>query len=195
MSPALVIIAVGIAAALSARASRDDLQLPVWLTITMFLAATVVVWFAIGWMFSPIAALAITCLLISETDRRHQLIPNLLVLAVLALALVMPFGDESLVRVLGVAALGLAFLLIRQICTALRGVEALGWGDVKLAAAMGAVLGPTFGFVAVALAGAATLIVLTVRMGAGGALATGAPFGIGLATATVAVAIFRAIAP
>lgn len=193
MSPAVVIVAIGIATALSARAARDDLQLPVWVTVTAFLLPAVAVWFAIGWMFSPIAALVITCLLISETDRRHQLIPNLLVLAVLSLAFVLPFADGTVVRMLGAMALGTTFALIRQMCTALRGVEALGWGDVKLAVAMGAVLGPIFGFVAVAVAGAATLLVLTARISGGGAIATGAPFGIGLAAATAAIAIVRAV--
>jgi leader peptidase (prepilin peptidase)/N-methyltransferase len=110
------------------------------------------------------------------------------------LALVMPFGDDIATKLIGATALGATFLLIRQACTAWRGVEALGWGDVKLAAAMGAVLGPIYGFAAVAIAGAATLVVVSVRT-RGGAMAVGAPFGIGLATATAAVAIIRAVAP
>lgn len=183
--------AMTIAALLSAWGARRDLQLPMWVTFAAHACAAGFVSLALGPGFAPLACLTIICLLIIETDRRHQLIPDTFTLAVLALALVAPFGDSAQTQVLGAAALGLTFLLIRQTLTAMRGAEALGWGDVKLAVAMGALLGPYYGFAAVALAGAATLFVMVARAGRE-AIALGAPFGIGLAAATAAVAIIRA---
>ncbi len=193
MPDAATFTMLAVAAALSAWAARRDLQLPVWLTIATFAGGSLTTSLAFGPQFAPIGALAISCLLVAEADRRHQLIPDFLTLAVLALAVIMPFGDGGGTRVIGAAALGATFLIIRQAISALRGAEALGWGDVKFATAMGAVLGPIYGFSAVAVAGLATLLVITVRA-RGGTAAIGAPFGIGLATATAAVAFVRAMA-
>lgn len=183
-----------IAALLAAWGARRDLRLPIWLTLAAHACAAVAVSITFGPLFAPLACLTIACLLIIETDRRHQLIPDPLTLAVLVLAPVAPFGDGAPTRILGAVSLGLTFLLIRQTVTAMRGAEALGWGDVKFAVAMGALLGPFYGFAAVAVAGAATLVVM-VAGARGGAVALGAPFGIGLAAATAAVAIIRAALP
>lgn len=194
MPSTIALIALAIAAALSAIGARRDLQLPVWQTIAAFVAITAAATLALGPAFAPVAGLLIVCVLIAETDRRHHLIPDLFTLAILTLAFAGPFGDDALTQLIGAATLGVTFFVIRQACTAWRGAEALGWGDVKLAAAMGAVLGPIHGFAAVAIAGAATLLVVSIRQ-RNGAIAIGAPFGIGLAAATVAVALLRAIAP
>lgn len=183
-----------VSALLCAWGARRDLQAPIWATLAVFAGACAVTAWAFGGAYAPLAALAISCALIVETDRRHHLIPDPLTLSVLALALVMPFGDAPTTQAFGAAALGGTFLIIRQACSAWRGVEALGWGDVKLAAAMGAVLGPIHGFSAVAIAGVATLLTVAIR-GRDGALALGAPFGIGLAAATTAVALIRAALP
>lgn len=188
------IVVMSVAALLCVWGARRDLQTPIWATLAVFIGAAAVTTLAFGGAYAPLAVLALTCALIIETDRRHHLIPDAFSLAVLALALVMPFGDAPATQVLGATALGGTFLLIRQTCSAWRGVEALGWGDVKLAAAMGAVLGPIHGFGAVAIAGVATLLTVAVR-GRNGAVALGAPFGIGLAAATAAVALLRAIRP
>lgn len=183
-----------LATTLCAWGARRDLQLPVWQTLAAFACAIAIATFAGGAAFAPIAALVLACLLVAETDRRHTLIPDAFTLAALALAPFMPFGDGITSQLIGATALGGTFLIIRQACSAWRGVEALGWGDVKFAFAMGAVLGPIYGFAAVGIAGAGTLVVLAVRQH-GGAAVLGAPFGIGLASATAAVAIVRAFAP
>lgn len=193
MPSTIALAAMLTATVLCAWGARRDLHLPLWQTIAAFAAVLAATTLTIGAPHAPIAALVGVCLFIAEADRRHHLIPDMFTLAVLALAFAMPFGDDMMAHLIGAAALGGTFALIREACGVWRGVEALGWGDVKLAAAMGAVLGPVHGFAAVAIAGAATLLVVTVRM-RGGAVVAGAPFGIGLATATAAVAIIRAIA-
>lgn len=194
MVSALIPATLAIAAALSAWSAQRDLQIPAWRTVTAFAGATGGTALWIGGAFAPIAALVIVCLLIAETDRRHQLVPDPLTCALLLLALVMPFYDAPQTQLIGAAALGATFLVIRQICTAWRQVEALGWGDVKLAVAMGALLGPIHGFAAIAIAGAATLVVVTVHARGSTATIAGAPFGIALAAATSVVALFRAMA-
>lgn len=195
MPSAAAIAAMTIAALLCAAGARRDLQLPLWATLAAHVCAIGFVSFFLESTLAPLACHAITCLLIIETDRRHQLIPDTFTLAILAIAFVAPFGDSVQTRIFGATGLGLTFLLIRQTLTAMRGVEALGWGDVKLAVAMGAVLGPFYGFAAVAIAGAATLMVMVARARGAGVVALGAPFGIGLAAATAAVAIIRAALP
>lgn len=192
-APSIIVLTA--CALLCAWGARRNLNAPAWATLAVFALAVVVTGWAFGAAYASIAALAITCALIVETDRRHHLIPDVFTLSVLMLAFVMPFGDPRTVQLLGAAALGGTFLIIREAGSAWRGAEALGWGDVKLAAAMGAVLGPIHGFAAVAVAGAATLLMVAVRPRSDGAIALGAPFGIGLAAATAAVAILRAVAP
>lgn len=195
LQTSISIAAISVASLLCAWGARRDLGLPLWVTMAAFALGAACASFALGPTFAPLSALVIACLLIAEADRRHHLIPDAFTLAILALALVMPFEDSLLVGAVGAAILGGAFLLIRQTVSNLRGADALGLGDVKLAAAMGGVLGPYYGFVAVAIAGAATLAVVAVRARGGGVVAVGAPFGVGLATATAAVAIARAVAP
>lgn len=194
MPDGLTLAAMSLAAALCAWGAHRDLQLRVWQTLAAFVCVVAIAGFAGGAAFAPIAALVFVCLLVAETDRRHTLIPDVFTLAILTLAPFMPFGDGIISQLIGATALGGTFLVIRQACGAWRGVEALGWGDVKFAAAMGALLGPIYGFAAVGIAGAGTLVVLAIRQ-RGGAVVLGAPFGIGLASATAAVAIVRAFAP
>lgn len=193
MTPAIVsLCAMAAAALLCAWGARRDLQIPVWATIGAFVCSATITWSVFGAPYAPLAVLALACMLIVETDRRHHLIPDVFGLAVLTLSFAMPFGDSLSARLIGAAGLGLTFLLIRQAMSS--GREALGLGDVKLAAAMGAVLGLAHGFAAVAIAGIATLAVVsaTIMRGKGGAVVVGAPFGIGLAAATAIVALVRA---
>lgn len=129
-------------------------------------------------------------------DLRRALLPNEGTLALIALGLlfgVVQGADEALARALGAAlgygalrALGAAWLRWR-------GVEALGLGDVKLLAAIGAFLGwrvlPEVALIA-ALAGIAAALVLRLRRDAhlpfGPALAFGALISIGFRYAQIA---------
>jgi prepilin signal peptidase PulO-like enzyme (type II secretory pathway) len=194
MHDATTLTLVALAALLCAWGARRDLRLPIAVTLGGFALAALSVSAVAGIAFAPIAALVLVCLFIAETDRRHHLIPDPMTLALLALALAMPFDDGALVQAFGGLCLGALFLTIRQICNSWRGGDTLGLGDVKLAGAMGAVLGPTHGFIAVAIAGMATIAVVAVRS-RGEAAVAGAPFGIGLAAATAAVALIRVLSP
>lgn len=114
-----------------------------------------------------IPAVVFTALLlaVSLVDLRTRRIPNVLVAALLLWAgiQVLWIGEPSpLCALLGLAVAGAVFTLI-----ALVGRGAMGWGDVKLEAALGAVLGfPLIlsGLLAGAMAGgAAALLLLATR--------------------------------
>lgn len=195
MADAALPIVIAAVAGLCALAAKRDLGLPHLVTLCAFTLVVVGATALINLQAAPIAALCFACLLIAETDRRHALIPDMLTLAIALLCLTLPFGDALALQVSGAVLLGGVFLIIRQTCSAWRGIEALGWGDVKLAAAMGAVLGPTYGFTAVAIAGAATIPVALLARERALSAAPGAPFGVGLAAALAAVALVRTALP
>ncbi len=139
------------------------------------------------------AALALCCGLIAEIDRRHFLIPDLLVLALAGLALTAPFATTAIEMLAGALLLGGFFLAVRAGFARAGQNEALGLGDVKLALVMGALLGPQYGLLAVACAGLATLAIAAPRVLRNGAstLGAGAPFGVGLAAALALMAGLR----
>jgi leader peptidase (prepilin peptidase)/N-methyltransferase len=96
------------------------------------------------------AYLFLTMALITLTDLRHFIIPDVLSLpaipvGLLASAIIHPDGEwlRGLTSGLaGAVAGGGAFYLLRAAYMRLRGIEGLGLGDVKLAAVAGAWLGP-----------------------------------------------------
>jgi leader peptidase (prepilin peptidase)/N-methyltransferase len=91
-----------------------------------------------------------TMALITWIDRRHFIIPDMLSLPAIAIgllasAIIAPYGDWSGAVTEGLAGAvigGGTLLLVRATYFRLRGIEGLGLGDVKLAAAAGAWLGP-----------------------------------------------------
>ncbi|ANP45721.1 A24 family peptidase [Candidatus Viadribacter manganicus] len=180
-----------VASALCARAAKRDLVIPLWASL---LACGLLVFAGalMGALYAALGLLVVICSFIIETDRRFQLIPDEFVLGLIAIALTFALAgaDEAL---WGAGLIGFVFFAVRQTLSSLRGQEVMGWGDVKFAVAIGALLGPMHGFYAVAMAGAATSVFLVVRARTG-ALQAGAPFGIGLASATIIVAIAKAIA-
>lgn len=195
--PLAVVIAVWVLAAFTA---RYDLGAPVRIGLPALALAIATATFALALLGLDLrtalifAALGAVCALIVEIDRRRHIIPDPLVMAVACLALVAPFGDPIWLRAVGAATLGVLFLGVRLFFAARKQPEALGLGDVKLAAALGAFVGPQFGLVAVAMAGAATVTALCFlpRPSTGPALASlGAPFGVGLAAALVIVSAWR----
>lgn len=192
MIDTLSVITLTVVTLLTAWGARRDLQIPLWVTLCAFFVVVILSILTIGPAFASLGALILICLMIIETDRRHHLIPDAFTIALFALALVMPFDDDLQTQTLGAVTLGALFMATRYAFAARGGAEALGLGDVKLAAAIGAVLGPVHAFYAVFIAGLATILVVAVR-NRGGVVSVGAPFGVGLAAATAAIAILRAL--
>jgi leader peptidase (prepilin peptidase)/N-methyltransferase len=116
------------------------------------------------------AALALLMVAIAVVDAGHFIIPNGLTLVAFLLALANAArGDgqeisESIASVLvRGAALGLAFLGLREIYRRWRGREGIGLGDVKLAAVAGAWLDWTLAPVAIEIAALSALAVYGAR--------------------------------
>ena len=111
---------------------------------TALLLALVVLRFGVSWQLPAFLALAVTAVLLTVVDLRHQLLPDRVVLPALgvgAVLLLLAAAAEgtwgSLLRaVLGAAAMFLGFLVL-----ALVSPGGLGMGDVKLAALLGLHLG------------------------------------------------------
>jgi len=137
---------------------------------------------------ASIAALAIVCAAIVETDAQLNLIPDSLVAPLGVIALAAPNALPLTDKIISALLLGLLFLAVRQGYEAWRKAEGLGLGDVKLAMAMGAMLGAERALIAVAAAAAITAGYILWRMPKDNA----APFGVGLASATAATALAAA---
>lgn len=134
------------------------------------------------------AILALLMALITLIDARHFIIPDLLSLPAIPLGAIastaMFHADDwtggLMESLLGAVLAGGSFYLLRALWFRLRGVEGLGLGDVKLAAAAGAWLGP--GLLAPvclvsALAGLVAVIVMALLPGRRLGMADQIPFG------------------
>lgn len=150
----------------------------------------------LAWRVTNQAGLATACLfaailvLLAVIDLEQRRLPDRIVLPALALALVAQPGGDLITTVAGAAAAGALFLLLYAIGRRLYGPGALGMGDVKLAALIGAVVGLERLAVAlplgILLAGAAAaVLLLTGRARRGDSL----PYGHFMALAAVAVMV------
>lgn len=177
------------------------------------LAATVVFAVAITvacfLILSPLAAvatgvLALIMALITLIDARHFLIPDLLSLPAIplgAIANIAVFhGDDWAAglteSVLGAVLAGGSFYLLRALWFRLRKMEGLGLGDVKLAAAAGAWLGPGLlapACLASALAGLVAVTVMALLPGRRLGMADQIPFGSFIAPVIVLVWLARTL--
>lgn len=198
----LLLAALAAALALAALAARRDLALPVSfgapaLVGVVAAGAAAGQLLAMDWRAgAALAALLAICALIAEIDRRSFIIPDPLVAGLFALAVARAFGVIWQEAMAGALILGGLLLGVRFWFERMGRAEALGLGDVKLAAAMGALLGPQYGLLAVALAGVATLSVAAPALARGGApRAARLPFGIGLAAALAVLASLRLWGP
>jgi leader peptidase (prepilin peptidase) / N-methyltransferase len=195
---ALLIALIGAALALAAFAAKRDLRAPLAFAAPLLVcacagAAGVAAMLGYDWrIVGAFAALLLICALIVEIDRRALLIPDPLTAGLGLLALALPFVTDWREALWGAGLLGALFLAVRSGFSLVRGGEGLGLGDVKLATAIGALLGPYHGLMAVAVAGLATLGVVTVSgLRAGAVPRTPAPFGIGLAAGLATLAALR----
>lgn len=166
-------------------------------------AVTVAAWML---MTAPAAiatgVLALLMALITLTDLRHFIIPDVLSFPAVplgVLANIAVFHSADWLAGLTESALGAAiaagsFYLLRALWFRLRGFEGLGLGDVKLAAVAGAWLGPALlapACLAAALAGLAGVILVAVRPGRSVGLADEIPFGSFIAPVILAFWVWR----
>jgi leader peptidase (prepilin peptidase)/N-methyltransferase len=136
-----------------------------------------------GMMLVPAAAAA-------ATDWRTHRVPNLLVAVALVPALVAVLVVDDRTHLLASLALGAAVMALPLLFVHLAAPAAMGFGDVKLAAALGAALGvldPTLGVPALAVAAGLTLIAAAWRR------RTAMPFAPGLATGAWAALALAAL--
>jgi leader peptidase (prepilin peptidase)/N-methyltransferase len=200
MADWFVLIVLAIAAGLAACAAWRELAIPATASascLALIAAVTFIAQHALGGDWRGIAVLLLLlliCVLIAEIDRRFHIIPDTLVAAIVALAFCAP-AFNPLGSLIGAATTGVLFWLVRAGFARLGVAEALGLGDVKLATAMGAFLGPTAALLAVATAAAATAALIGLRRApraSDAVLTRGAPLGIGLAAALFVAALFQA---
>jgi len=153
-----------------------------------------------SWAFAIASLFALMMIVLFFTDYDHQLLPDLITLPGFAVGLAVawynPFlGDPGWPRVVASvtgAALGSGVLWgIGALYSRLRGVEAMGFGDVKMMALVGAFTGPAGVAVtlfAASIVGAVTGLVLIPLKGK--TLQNALPFGCFLAPAALAALLW-----
>jgi leader peptidase (prepilin peptidase)/N-methyltransferase len=164
--------------------------------------AAVALWRGFGpsWAFAIAAVFTLIMIVLFFTDYDHQLLPDLVTLpgfgVGLAVAWYNPFlGDPGWPRIVASmtgAALGSGILWgIGALYSRVRGVDAMGFGDVKMMALVGAFTGPAGVAVtlfAASVAGAATGLALIPLKGK--TLQNALPFGCFLAPAAFAALLW-----
>lgn len=146
--------------------------------------------------------LALLMSLITLTDLRHFIIPNVLSFPAVplgAVANVMVFHADDwmgglMESSLGAVIAGGSFYLLRAFWFRLRGFEGLGLGDVKLAAVAGAWLGPALlapACLAAALAGLGGVALMALRPGRRMDLRDEIPFGSFIAPVILGFWVWR----
>jgi leader peptidase (prepilin peptidase) / N-methyltransferase len=127
------------------------------------------------------------------TDMDTQRLPDVITLPAIIVGVIFSaFAPPGLVASLIGAALGAAILqAVRWLWRRLRGVEGMGFGDVKMLAAIGAFLGWRQVWVVLFLASLTGAIVgVAVSLGRGRSMQTRLPFGTFLALAAYAASLF-----
>lgn len=166
--------------------TRISIRYPIVELVTA--AAFVVVFSAFGLtpLFLVRVLFACAMIVLFAIDLEHQLLPNVITLpgivAGFAASLFLPPG--LLMSLAGIAVGGGLLWLIIEVWLRLRGVEAMGFGDVKMLAMIGAFLGlklTLLTFILSSLMGG--LIGLFVVVSRRGGMSTALPFGTMLAVA------------
>ena len=125
-------------------------------------------------------------------DLEHQLLPNVItvpgIVAGFASSLLLPPGPVA--SLAGIAIGGGVLWLLIEIWWRVRGVEAMGFGDVKMLAMVGAFLGAKLVFVTFVLSSlVGGLVAAAVVVSRRGNLMTALPFGTMLAVAAFAASV------
>jgi leader peptidase (prepilin peptidase)/N-methyltransferase len=117
-------------------------------------------------------------------DLTYLVIPDLYSAALLVVGFAAPWRLPLVEAAIGVAVAGALLLGLALAWKRLTRVEGLGFGDVKLAAAIGALLGAQTALLAISLSAAlAALLVYALRLARGGEVAPLVPYGAALALA------------
>jgi leader peptidase (prepilin peptidase)/N-methyltransferase len=139
------------------------------------------------------AGVCMTLAAVVYTDLRHLVIPDLYSALVALAAFVGPLSPGLIEAGLGALACGGLLMLIAFVWKRRTAVEGLGFGDVKLAAALGALLGAEHGLwaITVSAAGGAVLglVLQAMRRDRDGPLLF--PYGVPLALAGAGFLIWR----
>lgn len=138
-----------------------------------------------AWERAERALLVQTALALAVFDARHLLIPDLFCAAFALAGLAGPLSPGLPAALAGAAAGAGLTAGVRAAAGRTLGREAMGWGDVKLAAALGALLGPVSLLWALAVAAGLAAAVGLARRGRGEAASLTA-FGAWLAPVGVA---------
>lgn len=163
---------------------------------------TGLLWALLAWRAPTLSAffsgafLVSACLALLAIDAEFQILPDAITLSGIAvgLALSLAPGPPSPAAALAGAALGGgALFLLGWVWEKLRGVEAMGFGDVKMLGMIGAFLGPwgvllTVLFASVTGAAIGVLLIALRR----GSLRMALPFGVFLALGAIAVVFLGA---
>lgn len=158
--------------------------------------ANAVLWIAVyltapGWAdFATGAFLCSACLALLAIDAEFRILPDRITLTGVAVGLALSFFSQlrTPLSAAGGAALGAGGLfLLAFLWEKLRGVEAMGMGDVKMLGMIGALLGTPGVVITVLLASVAgSLVGLGLVLARRGSLQTALPFGVFLALGAVA---------
>jgi leader peptidase (prepilin peptidase)/N-methyltransferase len=152
-------------------------------------------WRAPSWAdFAAAAFLCSACLALAWIDAEFQLLPDAITLPGIAVGLTLSFWSvqrTSWQALLGAAIGAGALYLVGWIWSRLRGVEAMGLGDVKMLGMVGALMGP-WGVLLTVFFGSVlgSLVGLSLIVSRRGTLATAIPFGVFLAIGAVGAHFF-----
>ena len=161
---------------------------------------TGLLWALLAWRAPSLPAffsgafLVSACLALLAIDAEFQILPDAITLTGILVGLALSFvpGPPSPVSsLIGAALGGGALYLLGWIWEKVRGVEAMGFGDVKMLAMIGAFLGPwgvllTVLFASVTGAALGILLIVLRR----GSLRMPLPFGVFLALGAISVVLF-----
>lgn len=158
--------------------------------------ANAVLWLAVylrapGWAdFATGAFLCSACLALLVIDAEFRILPDRITLTGIAIGIALSFFSHvrTPLSAIGGAALGAGGLfLLAFLWEKLRGVEAMGMGDVKMLGMVGALLGVPGVVLTVLLASVAgSLVGLLLVLARRGSLQTALPFGVFLALGAIA---------